>query len=161
MRRTVSLALGAAGLVGGAVLALPSEARADNCPTTNAVYMSGSSAFAPVLGATQIALSALGTPANIIYQKPGSCEGLKVILGESGAMPTTDAHSANYFPNGVLTPCTLSDAGPASTTVDIGISDVYTETCQGTFDSALNSVGTTIGATVALPTKDFSVRSRR
>jgi hypothetical protein len=158
MRKNVSLARGVAWLVGAGTIAVSGQAGAASCPAdSNSVYLSGSSAFAPVLAATQKALIAIGSPVQIVYQKPGSCEGLKYLLGEAGGNPTQDTDSAFYFPGGTSTGCTPpgADAGKLQTTIDIGISDVYAPTCQASFDPSLNSVGTTLGANVVVKTMDF------
>jgi hypothetical protein len=132
MRNKVRVAYAAAWLLGGATFAVSGQALADVCPTTsNTVYTSGSSAFKPVLQAVS---NVLGASVNIVYQSPGSCEGLDYIL-ES----TKDTDSAVLFvPNGAPVTCSLPGAGA---TVDIGFSDVYPATCTATFDPNLPAVG--------------------
>ncbi len=144
MRKNVSLARGAGWLIGGAVVAISGQAAAQACPTTpNTVFMSGSSAFKPVLQATA---KALGTAVNIVYQAPGSCEGPQHLLGDSGGMPTPDTDAAIVFPasGAAGVTCTLPGV-PAAATVDIGISDVYLSTCVDSYDPGLNTgkIGTT------------------
>jgi ABC-type phosphate transport system substrate-binding protein len=157
-RKTICFTRTAAWLLGGAVLAISGEAAAANCPAgTTTVYMSGSSAFLPVVQATA---NALGSAVNIVYQKPGSCEGLDYLLGDTGVAIQPDQDTAyTMAPNGPASPasCTLPTITFTNTTgtmttapaakVDIGISDVYASTCISSFDPMLVPVGTM--------TKDF------
>jgi hypothetical protein len=106
---------------------------ADACPTTaTTVYTSGSSAFQAVLQAVS---NVLGSAVSIVYQKPGSCEGLDYVLNN-----TKDTDSALLLvPNGTAVTCTLPAAGAV---IDIGFSDVYPSTCAATFDPSLPNIGT-------------------
>jgi hypothetical protein len=137
MRKKIRAAHAAAWLLGGATLAISGRAAADVCSNlTNPVYVSGSSAFKPVLGAVQ---NVLGSAVTIVYQSPGSCEGLDFVLNG-----TLDTDTPVYFipgATGTVTTgsCTLPAAGA---TIDIGFSDVYAATCTATFDPNLPAVGT-------------------
>jgi len=143
MRKSATLMRGAAWLTGGAVVAISGQAAgqaATPCPTgASTVFLSGSSAFQPVLQATA---KALGATVSLVYQKPGSCEGLQHLLGDGAAMPMPDTDAAVVFPADGTAPtaCALPRT-PAEATVDIGISDVYASTCASTFDTALNPLG--------------------
>ena len=89
MRKKIRAAHAAAWLLGGATLAAPGLGAAQTasaCQHANPVYMSGSSAFKPVL---QAVANVLGSAVNIVYQKPGSCEGLDPVLEG-----TKDTHAA-------------------------------------------------------------------
>ncbi len=150
MRKKISVSRGAALVLGGAVLAVSGQAHAANpaCPTgSTVVYVSGSSAFQPVLQAAQ---NALGSTVQIVYQSPGSCEGLLYLVGDNGASVPPDADAAVLLaPNVVAAGCSLPMVGAVQeATVDIGVSDVYPTTCSA-FDSNLNTVGSATG------TKDF------
>jgi hypothetical protein len=146
MRKHISVPRVAALVLGGAVVAVSGSASAANCPTgTNVVYVSGSSAFQTVLAAAQ---NVLGSTVTIVYQKPGSCEGLGSLLGFSGAAPVNDTSGGNTLaltgagttgsPYVVTaTGCAVPSAGVA---VDVGISDVYTASCQAGYQSTLNSL---------------------
>jgi hypothetical protein len=161
-RKTIGFTRGTAWLLGGAVLAVSGEAAAANCPSgANTVYLSGSSAFLPVVQATA---NALGSAVNIVYQKPGSCEGLDYLLGDTGVAVQPDQDGAfTMAPGGPASPagCTLptitfTNASGTMTTapaakIDIGISDVYASTCIASFDPNLVPVG--MGTPPA--TKDF------
>ena len=95
MRKHISMSRVAALVLSGAALTVTGSAAAaaGPCPTgSNVVYVSGSSAFQTVLAAAQ---SVLGSTATIVYQKPGSCEGLGDVLGFSGAAPVNDMASGN------------------------------------------------------------------
>src|SRR5580704_11085418 len=91
MRQRISVSRGVALLFGGAIVATAGQAAAANCPSgPTAVFVSGSSAFKPVLIAAQ---TVLGSSVQIVYQSPGSCEGLNYVLG-SGTTPPPDLDSA-------------------------------------------------------------------
>jgi hypothetical protein len=139
MRKYVCAAPAVAGLLGGAILALSTPAAAQAlaaCPSdSSTVYVSGSSAFQPVL----IALAnVLGSSVKIVYQKPGSCEGLQFILKN-----TADTDSAFYVAPGTTSAtfnaaqCSLA-GGMA--TIDVGASDVYGATCTAGYDPNLPAV---------------------
>jgi hypothetical protein len=120
-------AYGAAALVTSAT----GPAAAGACSAlSNPVYVSGSSAFAPVL---QAVANALGSAVSIVYTKPGSCEGLDLVL--KGVLDTNNP--SVLVPNGSSGTCTYPTAGG---TVDIAISDVYPATCQAGFDPTLPSL---------------------
>jgi hypothetical protein len=147
-RKNLCFARGSASLLGGAALAISASAAAaaPACPTTNTVYMSGGSTDIPVI---QAVANLLGSTVSIVYQKPGACEGLLYVLGDMGAAVLPDADAAlSLAPNGPSggAACTLPTIAvgaimePAAK-IDIAVSDVYVETCQGSFDTSLNSVG--------------------
>jgi hypothetical protein len=143
MRKKTSLARGVAWLIGGAIAGVSGQAAAQTaCPSgPNTVYLSGSSAFQPVLIATAKALASLSTPVNLVYQHPGSCEGLQHILGDSGGAPNPDTDAAFSVTGTAATACGPLPGTPAAAIVDIGISDVYANICTATFDPMLNAVG--------------------
>ena len=132
MRKKIRAAHAAAWLLGGATLAISGRASADVCSDlTNAVYVSGSSAFKPVL---QAVANVLGSAMNIVYQSPGSCEGLDFVSTDQGhGQPTL------FVPNAATSTCTLSTAGPV---IDIGFSDVYPRDLHGDVRPDLPAVGT-------------------
>jgi hypothetical protein len=135
MRHRIRAAHAAGWLLGGATFVVSGSAFAQatpSCPSTsNTVFTSGSSAFKPVL---QAVANVLGSAVNIVYQSPGSCEGLDHIIEN-----TKDTDSAVLFAsNGTSAACALPAAGAV---VDIGFSDVYPATCTKTFDPNLPAVG--------------------
>jgi hypothetical protein len=108
--------------------------------------MSGGSTDIPVI---QAVANLLGSAVNIVYQKPGACEGLLYVLGDTGTAVLPDADAAlSLAPSGPAggAACTLPSISVGGTTepaakIDIAVSDVYVATCQGSFDTNLNSVG--------------------
>src|SRR5271166_3033102 len=99
MRKKISVSRGAALVLGGAVMAISGQAAAASCPVgSNVVYVSGSSAFQPVLQAAQ---NVLMSQVQIVYQKPGSCEGLLYVLGNTGSAVPADTDSASLIAPGV------------------------------------------------------------
>jgi len=134
MRNKVRAANAAAWLLGGATFAMSGQALAANCPAdANTVFTSGSSAFKPVLLAVG---AVLGSGTNIVYQSPGSCEGLDHVLG--GTKDTSSPTSAVLITGTTVGTCSIPAAG---TTIDIGFSDVYASTCTATFDPNLPALG--------------------
>lgn len=131
MRKKLTAAHAAAWLLGGATFAVSGVALADNpaCPVNaNTVYISGSSAFAPVY---QGLVNAFGGAIEIVGFTPGSCEGLDDVLKPQPETVT----SATVYAAGVAT----STCTNTSSTIDIGASDVYLNTCASTFDPTLPS----------------------
>jgi ABC-type phosphate transport system substrate-binding protein len=129
MRKKIRAARAAAWLLGGATLAVSGRASAaGNCSAlTNPVYVSGSSAVKPLL---QAVANVLGSSVSIVYQNPGSCEGLGDIL-----KPAMDTLTPILIvPGAANDTCTLPGAGA---TIDIGFSDVYLKTCHDNYDSTL------------------------
>jgi len=149
-RKNICFTRASGCLLGGAVLAVSGQAAAAACPTgANTVFMSGSSAFIPVV---QAVANVLGAAVNIVYQKPGSCEGLAYVLGNAGTAIAPDTDGAlSIAPNGASggVTCTLPTITVGATTetgtlIDIAASDVYASTCQASFsNNALNAVGST------------------
>jgi hypothetical protein len=121
-----------AGLSAVGVAALTSNAWAVDCNTlSNPVYVTGSSAVEPFMIALGAALYPSGT--TIVYQRAGSCNGVNALVKNVAISGT-----AKYYPAvddaglGVPTDCNLpaSDAG-AGQPVDLGVSDVFPESCPG------------------------------
>ena len=147
MRNKLRTAHAAAWLLGGAVLAVSGRAAAAACPSgPTTVYLNGSTAAPPLIAAVA---NVLGSSVNIIYQRPGSCQGPDHLLNK-----TPGLESAAWLQPGTGaagTACTLptlpAPTNAAGAVVDIGVSDVYASTCQATFDPNLPAVGT--------GTKDF------
>jgi ABC-type phosphate transport system substrate-binding protein len=128
-------ALASIATFGVATLAASVRAEAASCPTgSNVVYVAGSSAVKPLL---QAVTNALGGTLNIVYQSPGSCEGLDTVL--EGVLNTSTA--VVLAPNVTAAACTLPVSGA---TVDIAASDVYPATCTATFDTTLPAVPATM-----------------
>jgi hypothetical protein len=107
-----------------------------NCNDTtmfpNPIYVAGSSAFEPTAGAMAVKLGALtgNDKVTIIYKGTASCDGPAAIRDN-----VTLSGSASYFvpnatnPNlGDKKPCSL-DAAP--TKADVGVSDIFYESCPG------------------------------
>ena len=101
------------------------------------IYLFGSSDFAPLLRAAQPSLSALPNPYRAVFQNATSCAGADSIFSADTTKhvihdPTgTASNWAFYFDdNSVQQNCLLD---PAGNTVDIGISDLYAQTCDPTY----------------------------
>jgi hypothetical protein len=129
-------------LAGASVLAQglfsTTRAKADDVICTalpGALIVAGSSAVQPSMAALGLKLAAGGTT-TIVYSKQGSCTGVSAITGS----PPTTAGTALYWDATSTTAgktCTL----PASTPVDVGVSDVFATSCPGVKGDALSSAG--------------------
>ncbi len=133
MRKKLSAAHAIAGLLTGAVLAVPKPAAAATpaCSSfTNPVFISGSSASKPVLQALAKTIAADGLNVSIIYQNPDSCLGVNDLLT---AAPSTEAGISTLYlgtDGSTTTACTLDGTTPQP--VDIAVSDVFPATCSTT-----------------------------
>jgi hypothetical protein len=103
----------------------------------NMIYLFGSSDFGPLLRAAQPSLSALPTPYRAVFQNATSCAGVTAVFDPDPAKhimkdPAVGASNyAFYFDDsGTQVNCLLN---PAGNTVDIGISDLYSQTCDASF----------------------------
>jgi ABC-type phosphate transport system substrate-binding protein len=132
MRLTLKARLALAGLSAIGATAVTSNALAVDCNTLqNPVYVTGSSAVEPFMTALG---AALYPNISIVYQRAGSCVGVNAMVKN-----TPISGTAKYYPAvddaglGVPTDCTLpvNDAGTGGQPVDLGVSDVFPESCPG------------------------------
>ncbi|HVV84812.1 MAG TPA: hypothetical protein VHE35_17230 [Kofleriaceae bacterium] len=120
----------------GGLLAIPSVAAAQTACTSlpDPIYIAGSSAVQPMVIEMAKVLSAQAAPVTLVYQKQGSCTGVNAIV-----LDTTPAGAcangacirgtANYYDAaGASHNCDLAASG---THVDVGVSDVFVDTCTG------------------------------
>ncbi len=133
MRFTLKARLALAGLSAIGATVVTSNAMAVDCNTlTNPVYVTGSSAVEPFMTALGAALYSSGT--TIVYQRAGSCVGVNAMVKGAPISGT-----AKYYPAvddagvGVPADCNLpvNDAGTGGQPVDLGVSDVFPESCPG------------------------------
>jgi len=131
MRKTTKVCAVAA-LAGGCVLAIAARADAANCNSyPHPVYIAGSSASKPILLALAKQFAAANPPVNIsiIYEDPSSCQGLTDLLTAG----KTESKDAAYLDGtaGTATACdpTNGVAGGPASYIDIGVSDVFPQTC--------------------------------
>jgi ABC-type phosphate transport system substrate-binding protein len=133
MRLTLKARLALAGLSAMGATVVTSNAHAVDCNTlTNPVYVTGSSAVEPFMISLGAALYPAGT--TIVYQRAGSCVGVNAMV-----KGTTISGTAKYYPAvddagvGVPTDCNLpiADGGMGGQPVDLGVSDVFPESCPG------------------------------
>lgn len=135
MNRTLRTCIPALGLVAVISLASPARAATDCTTLPNAVYVTGSSAFKPILAELAKVLAAPPNPLTIIYRGQGSCTGVDAILNSTALTGTGTAVS--YWSTSSELNC---DIPPGGVVADIGLSDVFATTC---FPGA--SIPTTIG----------------
>lgn len=120
-----------------AITAAPQIAAAANplCSTLpDPIVVAGSSAVGPFIQAMGSVLSGQTSPTTLVYQKQGSCTGVNAVvldttpttLCASGACITGTA--TYYNAAGAALSCDLS---PTGTHVDVGLSDVWVDTCTG------------------------------
>lgn len=123
----------------GVLIAAPRLAAAADCPTfTDPIYLNGSSAAEPLVIAMAKVLSTQASPTTLVYAKPGSCVGVTSV--NEDATPTAACALGACFTGtveywdptasagaGAVVTCTLT----APTHVDVGLSDVWVDTCTG------------------------------
>ncbi len=124
-------------IVGIALVAIPELAEAANplCSSLpDPIVVAGSSAVGPFIKEMGKTLVGQASPTTLIYQKQGSCTGVAAIINDT----TPTAACANgacitgtatyYDATGTALSC---DLDPTGTHVDVGVSDVYADTCTG------------------------------
>jgi ABC-type phosphate transport system substrate-binding protein len=125
----------------GVLIAAPRLAAAADCPdftAMNPIYLNGSSAAEPLVKTMAPVLLAQTPPTTLVYAKPGSCVGVTSV--NEDATPTGTCASGACFSGSVeywdptaksgagdLVTCTLNTL----THVDVGLSDVWVDTCTG------------------------------
>jgi ABC-type phosphate transport system substrate-binding protein len=128
-RMAATLVVAAGGLL-AARSAHAQDAGVQDCTTlTNPIFLTGSSAFEPTVKAFAVKLSASTetTPATVVYQKPGSCVGVAAIGGNTDLTGTASYYTLAADGTTITTnTCQLPSAG---TKADVGISDVFYESC--------------------------------
>jgi hypothetical protein len=140
----------------------------------NVIYMYGAADFAPLLKAVQPLLNA-STPAyRAVFQNASSCAGVTSIFSPDPTkrlikdVPSTPTRAANYAfffdESGAQVNCLLD---PAGNTVEIGVSDLYSTTCDPSYKTGQAFAGYT-GPVVAFslavplaPLKRSSLPRRR
>lgn len=122
--RTIAAVSGLAAAL--AVTGFADVARAAPCDTLpNPVYVAGSSASRPMLAQVAQVLAAGDTPITLVYQSTGSCAGADALLNGTPVTATANFWDpANGF---TQTECEIPAGGIQT---DIGISDVYAESCD-------------------------------
>jgi hypothetical protein len=107
--------------------------QACNAGASNMIYMYGTSDFGPLLKAVQPLLSAQSPPYRAVFMGSTSCNGVISVFDSTKRLmvnpaPTATPNYAYYFDqNGVQTSCLLD---PAGNTIDIGVSNLFSETCN-------------------------------
>jgi ABC-type phosphate transport system substrate-binding protein len=114
-----------AGLL--AFASLEAVASAAACPTSGALYVTGSSAVEPFLKELAARLSTV----TVVYQKPGSCVGVNAVNTATPADLTGTAFTYSVDPSDATKVVTTSCDVPAGVKPDIGVSDVFATTCIG------------------------------
>jgi hypothetical protein len=115
-------------------VATPTQSCASAGP--NVIYLFGAADFAPLLRAAQPSLSANNPPYRAVFQNASSCAGVTSVFDSTKRLMKDPAVPANggwafYFDdNGNQVNCLLD---PAGTTIDIGVSDLYSQTCSPAF----------------------------
>ncbi len=90
----------------------------------NPIHLTGSTAFQPVIQAMAAQLNTRTNKITLIYQGSGSCPGASSVVGQTALTGT-----ALYFPTATTTANCSLDAVVPSPKADVGISDVFYETC--------------------------------
>jgi hypothetical protein len=136
-----------APLAFAAVSLVALRARAMDCTTLpSPVYAAGSTAILPVMAKIGTFLAAQSSPATLVYLPNGSCKGISAVVNTVAVPPTpifSPAGMTNVFTywdnNGNTLNCDITppnlDGGAVTcgvnvTCLDLGLSDVFPETCQ-------------------------------
>jgi hypothetical protein len=109
-----------------ASFAFTGNAAAATCPTfDHPLVVVGSSAVSNFVAKIGGILKSEATPIDVLYQKPGSCVGAGLMLDPSS--PGVITGDVSYYDEaGGTYSCTLAE----ETAVDIGVSDVFADTCD-------------------------------
>jgi ABC-type phosphate transport system substrate-binding protein len=125
----------------GVLMVAPRLADAADCPAfVDPIVLNGSSAAEPLVIAMAKVLAAQTNPTTLVYAKPGSCVGVTSVQEDAtptgacalGACITGTVEYFDVAANAVTT-CTLT----APTHVDVGLSDVWVDTCTGAQPKAM------------------------
>ena len=98
------------------------------------IVVAGSSAVQPFIKEMGKVLAGQGAPTTLIYQKQGSCTGVTAVVNDTtpaGACASGSCITGTalyYDTAGTQLACDLS---PTGTHVDVGMSDVWSDTCTG------------------------------
>ncbi|MCU0682455.1 MAG: hypothetical protein MUF34_09405 [Polyangiaceae bacterium] len=137
LRRLSLAAAFAAGAAPSAAFAQERPACADPIARPLVVYAAGSSALRPFLGVVATLLARDEQPYTLVYQSQGSCTGVGYMTSPEGPgqrifdLPVGGGapNYAVYFDDqGREIECSLGAEGAR---VDVGISDVFAESCEG------------------------------
>ncbi|MGZ3419448.1 MAG: hypothetical protein ACXVEE_16360 [Polyangiales bacterium] len=124
----------AAGLLAWA--GAEATAHAAACPTTNALYVTGSTAVEPFLKEVAARL----TTFTIVYQGPGSCAGVIAVNTATPADLTGTASVYTLDPTDSTKVVKTSCDVPAGVKPDLGVSDVFATSCD-TVTSVVADIG--------------------
>ena len=115
-------------------------------PNYNMVWLYGSSDFGPELRAVQKGLSTASPPYRAVFQNATSCQGVTAIFSTPGQkmkdpMPGVGGWAYYFDAGGNQVNCRIEPSGgtPVGVTIDIGISNLFSQTCNPAFVS-----GTTV-----------------
>lgn len=126
MKRNVIASVAALSAMTATLLASPSEALAAACSAlTNPAYFTGSSAVKPLLKTASAPLLAATPSVQIVYKSQGSCTAPDAIVNGTKITGT----GIFWDGAGTETTCDLTVGGD---TVDVGVSDVYSSSCNVT-----------------------------
>jgi ABC-type phosphate transport system substrate-binding protein len=98
------------------------------------VYVAGSSAVKPFLAKVAGELAGLSTPITVVYQGQGSCVGVQAMTASTPGTITGTGTIWDANGTEVSGGCSLSLSGDK---VDIGISDVFAESCSATIPAGV------------------------
>src|SRR5262249_34715607 len=111
-----------------ALVTLATPVRAADCSTLpNPLFVAGSSAVQPLLAAIGRILVGGTTPTTIVYLGTGSCVGVNAILSGTPIMGSGMTALTYWDPNGTPQQCDVPANAPVN--ADIGVSDVFANTC--------------------------------
>jgi ABC-type phosphate transport system substrate-binding protein len=119
----------------GALIAAQRLANAADCPTfVDPIVLDGSSAAEPLVIAMAKLLAAQTSPTTLVYAKPGSCVGVTAVQADTTptgacALGACVSTTVEYFDMATSAVVTCTPTAPMH--VDVGLSDVWVDTCTG------------------------------
>ncbi|HVV52434.1 MAG TPA: hypothetical protein VHO06_22395 [Polyangia bacterium] len=127
MTRSTRFAVALAAAAGGMLAtraARAQDAGVTQCSSLpNPIYVGGSSAFVPTLNLYAAKLAQETTPTTVIYVSSASCVGASAIGGHTAITGT----GTYYLANGTASPTNCAIG--ANTYLDVGVSDVFYDSC--------------------------------
>jgi hypothetical protein len=117
------------GLIAGALLALAGRtAVATECSTLpSVVYTTGSTAAKPLLAEIGRVLATQASPVTVVYLGAGSCAGVDAVLSGTPLLGAGSTAPSYWDSTGGEFKCDITT--PGGVVADIGISDVFANTC--------------------------------
>lgn len=129
-----SLAACSALLAAATASADPQVSCQDSMLRPNVIYVAGSTAVKPFLGALAVQVAQASPSYTIVYQSQGSCTGVNAVFASDPNLQLIKDKAGNWavFFSADGTTSTECLLDPAGSKVDVGVSDVFAASCGAT-----------------------------